>query len=321
MQAYFNYDDARVEVDYVLNGNPREKYFANDFLGDDAGNTVKFIVLCVLLVVFVFTLKSNLSSNVPVFDISRPKMNVEHKFVIEIPEEKKEIPRPRPIPKKEIPKPKDRRQPTRRTMPEMYASTQPVEVEDRRDIQKDLDREYTPEKAVVRDIPTVETPVIEMDDVVARENVTQEARLLSAVVAGDTVRQYSYEGIVVRNAPAVEVSHSQLDPYHYQMVDLCLRLCAQSLFLRDMGEANKNYSYDWFKIRRSAQENILLFKYRGHWVELEIHTERLKMLSDLSFIEVPVEYTNQLGSLDDFVEEVTRNLCRVLKHEDCLENL
>ena len=324
MQSYFNYDDAEIELDAALNGNPRERYFAIDFDRNEAGNMIRFLVLATLLVTFVFTLFLNLSSANAKFELRDEKMKVAHTFTIEIPEPEK--PKIKEMPKqekKEVPKPMDRRPPVRRrSAPQNYASrTVPEELQNR-DMKQDINREHIEEKAVVRDMPAVETPVIEKSDLKVRENATEQIRYASAVIASDTVREYSYEGIVVRDAPTSEVSHSHLDPYHYNMVDLCLRLCAQSIFLREGGGIpEQKYSYSWLKIKKSGTENLLLFAHNGRWYEIEIITSKLKDLSDLGFVELPVDYISRYGSVSILLEDLTKRLCEILRHDDCLENL
>ena len=324
MQSYFNSDDAEVELDAALNGNPREPYFAIDFDSNEAGNVIRFLVLATLLITFVFTLFLNLSSAHAKFELRDQKIKVANSFTIEIPEpvkpKIKELPKQQ---KKETPKPKDRRPPVRRrSAPQAYTNRAvPDEIQDR-DMKQDINREHVEDKAVVRDMPAVQTPVIEKSDLVVREKASEQVRYASAVISSDTVREYSYEGIVVRDAPTVEVSHSQLDPYHYNMVDLCLRLCAQSIFLREGGGIpEQKYSYDWLKIKKSGNENLMLFKHRGNWFEIAINTHKLKDLSDLSFVELPVDYIAQVGSVESLLEDITKRLCEILRHDDCLENL
>jgi hypothetical protein len=318
MQSYFNHDDANIELDAVLNGNPTQKYLAADFDMDESNRWVKFLILASLLVTFVFTLQMNLTSAIPRFKLPDDKLEVVNKFIVELPE--KEKPKIEKIARqKEIPKPKDRKPPVRRKMPEAYVSrTKPI-VEQNRDIKDDQVREQVTEKAAVREMPAVQTPVIEKSDLVMRENAAQQIRLVSAAISSDTVRQYSYEGIEVRDAPTTEVSHSQLDPYHYQMVDLCLRLCAQSIFLREGGGIpQQKFSYDWLKIRKGPDQDIMYFKHKGAWFEFTINTDKLKDLSDLSFVEIPVDYETQVGSVEVLFEDITRKLCKILKHDDCL---
>jgi hypothetical protein len=319
MQSYFNHDDADIELDAVLNGNPTQKYLAADFDMDESNKWVKFLILASLLVTFVFTLKLNLSSAIPEFNL-QDKMKVVNKFTVEIPEEEK--PKVKKIPKqKEPPKPKDRKPPVRRKMPEAYVSRRKPIVEQQRDIKQDQAREQVDEKATVREMPTVQTPVIEKSDLAVRENANEQMRMVSADIASDTVRQYSYEGIEVRDAPTAEVSHSELDPYHYQMVDLCLRLCAQSIFLREGGGIpQQKYSYDWLKIKKGPDGDAMYFKHKGQWFEFTINIDKLKDLSDLSFVEIPVDYGTQVGSVEVLFEDITRKLCAMLKHDDCLES-
>ncbi len=322
MQSYFNNDDAEIELDAVLNGNPTQKYLAADFDMDQTSRWIKLLVLGSLLVALVFTLEMNLSSTIPKFKVDTDKLKIINKFTVEIPKEEKPKIKPPPKPKETPkPKPKDRRPPVRRKMPEAYVSRKKPIIEDNRDIKQDQVRDQVDEKATVREMPTVQTPVIEKSDLVVRENANEQVRMLSAAIASDTVRQYSYEGIEVRDVPTTEVSHSQLDPYHYQMVDLCLRLCAQSIFLREGGGIpEQKYAYDWLRIKKGGNENALYFKHQGQWFEFTINTNKLKDLSDLSFVEIPVDYNAQVGSVEVLFEDITRKLCKILKHDDCLES-
>jgi len=321
MQSYFNHDDAWIEFDGVLHSNVHENYSSIDFAADSVSNRMKFAILGSLLVTMVLLIGTNLSSSVPPINTDERQFVVEHSFIVEIPEPEKIKVKPPPEKKVEPPKPKDRKPPTRRKMPEQYASVMSTNVEPRRDVIEDKNREQVTEEAMVREIPQIQTPVIERSDLAAREKVADKIRQVSAVVTSDTVRQYSYSDIEVRNAPTALVSHSQLDPYHYQMVDICLRLCAQSMFLRDgVGSGGQNYNQNWLKVDKSGGKNTLQFKYRGRWLEFSINKDRLKVLSDISFFEVPTDITSS-GELEDLVGDMTRKLCEILKHEECLENL
>jgi hypothetical protein len=321
MQSYFNQDDAWLEVDEVLNGNSHEKYNGSEFAADSVSSRMKFGVLATLLIAIVMILGTNLSSSVPTIVIDEHEVLIENSFTVEIPEPEPIKIKPPPKKKIEPPKPKDRKPPTRRKVPEQYASVMSTNVEPRRDMVEDKNREQIAEEAMVREIPQIQTPVIERSDLAVREKVADKIRQVSAVVTSDTVRQYSYSDIEVRNAPTALVSHSQLDPYHYQMIDICLRLCVQSIFLRErVGTASKDYNSDWLKVEKNNNQNNLLFKYRGNWLEFSINKDRLKVLADISFFGVP---TN-LGSseeLDNLVEDITRKLCDLLNHDECLENL
>jgi len=319
MQSHFNHDDADIEVDEALSGAHGEKQFAGAYHNQTGNRTINFSVLVVLLIVFVFTMKANLSSSNLNFKMEDKKIQVAHSFKFEIPEPEKKKEPPKPKPKQEIQKPKDRRPPTRRRAPEQFASAITPDKLQERDVKQDVSRDNLQEQAVVREVPTVQTPVIERTNQTVRQKVNEQARQVGAVISGDTSRVYAHTGIEVRNAPSLEVSHSELDPYHYQMVSLCLRLCVQSIFLRDTG--TRQYNSDWLKVEKSADHNRLFIMHKGSWFALDVNRDRLNVLSDISFINIPSDYANRVENIESFFESITKRLCTMLNHEECLENL
>jgi len=319
MQTYFNHDDAEIEASAAINGNPREYFFAQDFADHGKGGYWRFFITTLILGTFLFVMNNQLSTKIPEINISKPKLVVAHTFNVEIPEPKP--PKVKKIPKKEITPPKDRK-PLRRKKPQTYASAVKPEIKKSREIKTDEVREQINEVAAVREVPRIETPVIEANDFKSRENAAMEVRHVSVSSGVDTVRHYSYGGIEERHVPTIEVSHTQLDQYHYQMVNVCLRLCAQSLFLRSgAGIPEQKYPSDWLKVEKSNNRNSIQFKYNGSWLKLTINADRLTMLSDLSFVEIPANYASVADDIEELFSEVTKKLCRLLHHEDCLENL
>ena len=235
MQSYFNRDDADVEANEALGDVHGDRHTAGEYSDQRGSRAINFSVLAVLLVVFVFTMKANLSSSTLDLKLEEKKKQVAHTFEFKIPEPEIKKEPPKPKPKKEIQRPKDRRPPTRRMAPEQYATVLKPDKLQERDVKQDEARENIQEQAVVREVPTVQTPVIERTQETVRQKADEKMRNVGAVISGDTTRIYASAGIEVRNAPVMEVSHSELDSYHYQMVSLCLRLCVQSIFLRDGG--------------------------------------------------------------------------------------
>lgn len=318
MQTYFNYDDANIEAFSSINGSPGERYFAAEFTNGYRSGYTGFIIITAVLAFFLLLFNANLSSSVPSIKNEKPEVLLVHTFEVKIPEPVP--PKPKVEPKKEKPKLKDRKPPTRRK-PEVYASTIKPEPEKKREIKTDEIREQIEEQAATREVPRIETPMIEPSEFKTRDDVSQEIRHVSASAGVDTVRQYSYGGVEARNAPTIEVSHSELDEYTYQMVNVCLRLCAQSIFLREAeGFPAQNYPQEWLKVEK-GNVNSIWFKYNGSWLELSINTGRLTVLSDLSYIEIPANFSSATGNIDKLFGEVTKKLCRLLQHDDCLENL
>lgn len=318
MQTFFSHDDVDIEAISAINGSPGERYFAAEFTDGYRTGYTGFIIITAVLAFCLMLFNANLSSSVPSIKTEKKEVLLAHTFEVKIPEPIP--PKPKVEPKKETPKPKDRKPPTRRK-PKMYASTVKPELEQKREIKTDEVREQIDEKAATREVPRIETPMIDPSDLKTRENASQEIRHVSASVGEDTVRQYSYGGIEARHAPTVEVSHSELDEYTYQMVNVCLRLCAQSIFLREAeGLPAQNYPQAWLKVEK-GNVNSIWFNYNGSWLELSINTGRLTVLSDLSYIEIPADFGSSAGNIDDLFEAVTKKLCRLLQHEDCLENL
>jgi hypothetical protein len=329
MQSFFNPDDARLEDEAVISGNPIEKCLVNEYTrtGDETG---KFFILVGLLVVFIFVLKSNLSSSTPNFfiDLEEKETISENKFTVEMikPEIIKPKPKPKPDPPKEVETKKVRRRvverSNRRAPEEVRRRVRRQPMEKRREIKAEVNRDMEQEQVVKRDMPKLTAPVIENMETVDRSQANEPVRQVLADISNDTLRSYDYGDIEVRHAPSMEISHSELDPYHYQMVDLCLRLCAQSLFLRQSASlARSDFGVNWLKIERGDGNNRMLILHKNTWLVLKINKDRLKVLSDLSFIEVPVNIEKQVGDVEFMFEDVTRKLCKLLKHEECLENL
>jgi len=318
MQTYFNRDDADIEAFSAINGSPGERYFAHEFTNGYRSGYTGIIITAAVLAFFLILFNANLSSSVPSIKTEKPEVLLAHTFEVKIPEPVP--PKVKKKPEKKITKPIDRKPPTRRK-PEVYASTIKPEPEKKREIKTDEVREQIDEQATTREVPRIETPMIEPSEFKTRDDVSQEIRHVSASAGVDTVRQYSYGGVEARNAPMIDVSHSELDEYTYQMVNVCLRLCAQSIFLREAeGLPTQNYPQEWLKVEK-GNVNSIWFKYNGSWLELSINTGRLTILSDLSYIEIPANFSSVTGNIDNLFGEVTKKLCRFLRHEDCLDNL
>jgi len=320
MQSYFNPDDARLEVHNIISGHSSKSFFTEGFPYNGRTESFKFLVLVSLLFVFILIMKYNLSSTEPVFILSPPKQQVDHSFTVEIPKPKiKKI--EKPIVK--IQKPKSRKPiaPKRRSA-EAYAATYNPQIKESRDLKQEQNREQLTETAVARAIPSIESPVIELDAKADRAQASDQIRQVSEVIVSDTVREYAHAEPGERHAPDIEFSHTELDPYYYQMVDICLRLCAQSIFLRqNVGDGDQRFSSNWLKVDTGDNNNSMLIKHQGRWVKFIINTSRLQVLSDLSFIEIPGEYSDSFNDLQYLFEDVTRKLCKHLSHTDCLENL
>jgi len=175
MQSYFNYYDVNIETDAVIDGNSSQRFLVNDIPERQVGETYKFIILLGLMVVFTLVMKANLTSSQPIMAEIRSPRTILHNFIVEIP--KPEPPKVKKLPEKkaETPLPKDRRPRSRRAAPEMYAAT---EVPDRifdRNVDTAKKREKANEQAVVREIPAVQTPVIEASTSV-RQKATDQVR-------------------------------------------------------------------------------------------------------------------------------------------------
>ena len=105
------------------------------------------------------------------------------------------------------------------------------------------------------------------------------------------------------------------------MVNVCLRLCAQSMFTHTgMSEREKANSAAWLKVNQEQGNNSFSYRFSGQWVKVSVNVNSLTDISNLNFISIPSNLSGN-GKADAFLKEVTRKLCGVLGYDDCLQRL
>jgi hypothetical protein len=324
MQAYFDEHDAELEYESIVSrsGAKAEPSVGNDVHPSARRYTLEVVVLAVLMFTVIFVFTDHLVSANPVMKISKPDPQVKTpSFVIEIPPQIKEKPKREPEfqePKKEPP-PKERL----RSVPDrQIEQRQMVEkIKDRDNREQQHDRNVS-DKTTKRAMPAVATPVIERSPDLA-ERVDSDEMLAYACMDAyaDTIGAYTQRSSTegdVRSVPSENVSRIKLDPYHYQMVNVCLRLCMKSMFTHSgMSEQRRERSSTWLRMYGSAR-----FEYmdRGKWLEFRVFTDRIADISNINFVEIPYQGKSD-EEINKLLESVTADLCSLLGYSDCLDQL
>jgi hypothetical protein len=262
MQVYFDSSDAQLELEaYVTKSHSRADFSPAELQNgpiwrrilDIAGLTFVLLIACYLTVLQLA------SATIPESALKEKKIS-QAGFVIEIPKLEKPKPKPKPKPKVEPPKPK--RVERLRSIPDNTLRTDRVIVsKESRDVKQETDRSVMQEKSEKRALPAVQTPVVEVETEALDRNEADEG-LRYAAVSGqaDTIggfRNVVSSGTANREAPEEGISRIKLDPYHYQMVNVCLRLCVKSMFNRSgISKSERDAAEGWLKITRSGAEDF-----------------------------------------------------------------
>ena len=119
-------------------------------------------------------------------------------------------------------------------------------------------------------MPATIAPVVaEVDEFTQRDYVQEQIRTQHDDLIANRPQSRPVGEATTRNNRAVAdagVSRIQLDPYHYQMVNICLRQCVRSMFMHTgLDEMEQASSKDWLKVTRAA-DNYFEFKFGGRWV-------------------------------------------------------
>ena len=172
-------------------------------------------------------------------------------------------------------------------------------------------------------MPAVETPVIETQpDILQRDEAAEAVRYASVSGVADTIGGFRNvaQATDSRELPEEDVLRTQLDPYHYQMVNVCLRLCVKSMFTHvGMSRAEKENSGGWLKVVKETDE-YFSYLHKGEWVRFNVNSTYLNIISDVNFVKLPQMSTSN-SDVNPLVEEVTRKLCKLFGYDDCLERL
>lgn len=327
MQAYFDYDDAQLEFEtLVTRSTPTAGATSNSLKNDTVyrrlmGSFAVTLVLCALAYVLTAHLGSAACPEVTE-QVRKPAHQAG--FVVEIPQAIKPKPKPKetpPPPKIEKPKPVERLRsvPDRRT----DVSRQLAERKTREVKSAPSDRSVNKEQLSRRAMPAVQTPMVDVkEETLNREEATESLRYAAVDAAADTIGGFadavteSYS----RNLPEEAISHIDLDPYHYQMVNLCLRLCVKSMFTHSgISQEEKDASAGWLKIVRGDNDYFSI-KYGGEWMRFDVYRNQLSDISNLNFVHFP-GFGGSSDAGNSMLEEVTRKLCSLLGYDDCFSKL
>ncbi|MFH1891247.1 MAG: hypothetical protein ABIK83_01025 [Candidatus Zixiibacteriota bacterium] len=324
MQAYFDRFDAQLELEtFVTRSHSGADFNAAELRNGPTWRRILNIVgLAIVLTIAGYLAAVHLGSANPPETASKPEKKISKAgFIIEIPPLEK--PKPKPQPKVEPPKPK----PTERlrSIPDNTMTTEKqIIVADSRDMAKENDRSVIHESTEKRALPAVQTPVVEIEtDVVDRNEVSEGLRYAAVSAAADTIsgfRNVVASGTTDRNLPEEGISRIKLDPYHYQMVNLCLRLCVKSMFTHSgVSQTEMDQSEQWLKIVRGSDDKFsILFK--GRWIRFDVNAQEIGNISNLSFVDIPGRQVAG-DEVNMLLEEVTRKLCMLLGYDNCYDKL
>lgn len=327
MQAYFDRDDAELEHECIVaralahtDSDPEGRFAAFGRRG-----FVNLTAVLVGLGLFSLLLVSYLGSVELAQTLPTDELNpAETKFIFEIPEPeipKPQVkPKPKPEPKPEEPRPVERL----RSVPDSRVQDiRPQERLKNRAEKDDSQREAQKETAIARSAPAVRMPAMPAMDNVEQRNYGSETARRSSV--GELTERREE---VVRSAGNTEqrtlaeggLSRVKLDPYHYQMVNVCLRLCVRTMFTHaGIDEQEKRSSSDWLRISRGGSE-YFEYRYGGRWVRFAVNAGALGNISNLDFVSMPGQWAGS-DEAESLLEDVTRKLCALLGYDDCLKKL
>jgi hypothetical protein len=115
-------------------------------------------------------------------------------------------------------------------------------------------------------------------------------------------------------------SHVKLDPYHYQMVNVCLRLCVKSMFTHaGLDQSDQASSRSWLRVHND-KASFFEFNFRGRWMRFDVSVQSLGDIATLDYVNL----NSALGARNDaesLLEEMTRKLCGLLGYEGCFSKL
>ncbi len=324
MQAYFDRHDAELELDtFVTKSHSKADALAGDQERSfPRRRLLDVLSLSALLGVAVVLMLAHIGAAVPAKmpTVEKKKLS-KASFVIEIPPMEK----PKPKPKPEIQPPKPEVTKRLRSIPDSRLNeVKPVVKQDRRQPSEENEkRSVSRESSQKRAMPAVRTPVIADQMEIQQRNETNET-LRYAYVSdmADTIGGFVNveSGTDSRTFPEENVSHHvNLDPYHYRMVSLCLRLCVKSMFTHSgMNRAERRLSNGWLEVDRGEDEHFSCL-HEERWIRFDVRSDLISDISNLDFVDIP--YGMSDNDINLLLEEVTRRLCRLLGYDVCFEQL
>jgi hypothetical protein len=324
MQAFFDRYDAELEYETLVSRSRAKADPSADSNSTDRSATrrgVDIVGLAVVLFIAAIVFANHIATANPEFHVQNQKKKVETaSFIIEIPPPPKVEQKPLPKPPEPEPEPVERL----RSVPDRRIEHKRKLVDTKkRDTQKkqyDRNDDY---QAAKRAMPAVSTPVID-ESIEILERAASDDRLGYAVLDAnyDTIGAFTPSSGPSENrySPDEDLSRIKLDPYHYQMVNVCMRLCLKSMFTRSgLSEQQADASSSWLRVNRSDNAS---FEYlaAGRWVEFRVFVKEITNISYINFVELPLDGRSD-SDINDLLENVTADLCGLLNYSNCLDQL
>jgi hypothetical protein len=157
------------------------------------------------------------------------------------------------------------------------------------------------------------------DQVGHRGSAEEGVRLASVPGRIGTASEYAASPVVGEQRSLSEsgLSRVKLDPYHYQMVSVCLRQCVRSMFTRaGLDKQEQADAREWLKVSRAAS-SYFEFRFGKRWIRLQVDVGLLGDISSIDFVRVPAN----CGDAESLLEDATRRLCSLLRYDDCFAKL
>jgi hypothetical protein len=99
-----------------------------------------------------------------------------------------------------------------------------------------------------------------------------------------------------------------------------MRLCLTSIFtLSGMSEQQAANSSTWLRINRGENATFQYLAGR-RWLEFRVFADEISDISNINFVAIP---SGNMSSteINEMLEDVTAQLCRLLGYSDCLSQL
>jgi hypothetical protein len=324
MQAFFDRYDAELEYETLVSRSQAKadpSADSNSTHRSAIRRGVDIVGLAAALFVAAILFANHIATASPEFQVQKPEPKVETaSFIIEIPPPPKVEIKPLPKPPEPEPKPVERL----RSVPDRQIEhkQKPVDMK-KRDTQKQQYDRNIDERVAKRAMPAVSTPVID-ESIEILERVSSDDRLGYAVLDAhyDTIGAFTPSAgpNANRYAPDEDLSRIKLDPYHYQMVNVCMRLCLKSMFTHSgLSEQQAGASSSWLRVNRSDNAS---FEYlvSGRWLEFKVSVMEITNISHINFVELPLDGRSE-SEINDLLENVTADLCSLLNYSNCLDQL
>lgn len=323
MQAYFDRDDAELEFKSLFSRTASRFDGSGSVMGSAAGwNDVgRMLAALAGLGILTLAIAGYLGSDPLAKRKSATTPNFEASFMIEVP--KPQILKPPPKPKPAIKKAVETKPVERiRGVPDKVTQVArpQTQLSGRVEV-RDAKRLSQQEAAAQRSMAGTIAPVVaQVDENMQRDYVEEQSnrsttRALQVnsnheAIAEETTR-------LKRSTAEGGESRVKLDPYHYQMVNVCLRQCVRTMFAHTgMDEREIAGSKSWLKVTR-GNDNYFEFSSGGRWVRFIVNANLLGEISNIDFVRV----SGNSADLESLYEDATRKLCHLLGYDDCFAKL